>query len=148
MIKISIIVPVYNTEKYLGVCLDSLISQTYKDIEIICVDDGSTDNSLQILNDYAAKDSRIKILTQKNQGPSVARNLGLEKAKGEYITFVDSDDWVSIDMCEKIYSKAIDTNADLVLFPHSRVTNTNISLDDRLQKLQHSVSSNIFYFED
>ena len=90
--KISIIVPVYNTSKYLDECLISLTSQTLNEIEIVCVNDGSTDNSLQILNNYKNKDDRIKIIDQKNQGVCAARNAGIRAAQGEYITFVDSDD--------------------------------------------------------
>ena len=89
MVQVSIIVPVYNVEKYLSKCLESLINQTLKDIEIICVNDGSTDNSLSILKEYANKDSRIKIIDKQNEGVSVARNTGIEVATGEYLMFVD-----------------------------------------------------------
>ena len=92
MAKLSVIVPVYNVEKYLGACLDSVLAQTYRDMEIICVNDGSTDNSAKILTDYAARDNRIKIITKKNGGQSAARNAGLAVATGDYIAFVDSDD--------------------------------------------------------
>ena len=92
MPKVSVIIPVYNVEKYLKQCLDSVVNQTLKDIEIICVNDGSTDNSLEILEEYAQKDNRIIIISQENQGQSVARNIALEKATGEYVGFVDSDD--------------------------------------------------------
>lgn len=100
MAKISIIVPVYNTEKFLEKCLNSLINQTLKDIEIICINDGSTDKSLQILEKFANKDKRIQIINQTNSGLSVARNIGIKKAKGEYIGFVDSDDWVDLNFFE------------------------------------------------
>lgn len=93
MIKISIIIPVYNCEKYLEECLDSVLRQTLKEYEIICVDDGSTDCTIDILKKYAEQDSRIKVLHQKNQGAGVARNLGLKHAEGEYIAFLDSDDY-------------------------------------------------------
>ena len=89
---ISVIIPVYNTEKYISDCLNSLVSQTEKNIEILAVDDGSTDNSLKILQQYAALHSNIKVFSQKNAGPGVARNLALRKAKGKYIMFCDSDD--------------------------------------------------------
>lgn len=98
MPKISVIIPVYNVEKYLAECLTSVVNQTFKDIEIICVNDGSTDNSPMILEEFAQKDSRIKIINQENQGLSAARNTGIEVATGEYITFVDSDDYVSTDL--------------------------------------------------
>lgn len=115
MIKISIIVPVYNVEKYLKRCLDSLINQTLKDIEIICVNDGSKDSSLQILEEYAQKDSRIVIYNQENSGLSVARNTGLEHVNGEYIGFVDSDDWVDLDFYAKLYNSAKNNNADIAV---------------------------------
>ena len=100
-IKISVIIPVYNVEKYLPRCLDSIILQTYENLEIICVNDGSTDNSAKILADYAAKDKRIRIIDQKNQGASVARNTGMETMTGGYFTFVDSDDWVQLGTYQK-----------------------------------------------
>ena len=93
--KISIIVPIYNTAKYLPACLDSIVNQTYQNLEVILVDDGSTDNSGVIANDYAKKDHRIKIIHQKNSGQSAARNAGLAKATGKYIGFVDSDDQIT-----------------------------------------------------
>ena len=95
--KVSIIIPVYNTEKYLSRCLYSVTHQKYQNLEIICVNDGSTDNSSKILDEYATKDPRIKIIYQKNQGQSSARNTGLEKATGDYISFIDSDDSVKAD---------------------------------------------------
>lgn len=113
MPKISVIIPVYNIEKYLARCLDSVISQTLKDIEIICVNDGSTDNSANILSVYAEKDERIKIITQSNAGISEARNIGIQKASGEFIGFVDSDDFIEKDFYEKLYTSAIKNNADI-----------------------------------
>lgn len=106
MIKVSIIIPVYNSEKYLARCLDSAINQTLKEIEIICVNDGSTDNSLKILQDYQLKDIRIKILSKRNEGAGIARNHGMLQAKGEYIGFIDSDDYVDIKYFEELYSYA------------------------------------------
>ena len=91
MVKISVIIPVYNNEKYLKECLDSVCHQTLTDIEIICINDGSSDGSLNILNEYS-KDDRIIVIDQTNQGPAIARNRGLDIAKGEYIGFLDSDD--------------------------------------------------------
>ena len=113
MVKVSIIVPVYNVEKFLEKCLDSLTNQTLKDIEIICVNDGSTDNSLNILKSFSEKDSRIIIINKQNEGPSVARNTGMKIAKGEYIGFVDSDDWVDLDFYEKLYNSTINNGADI-----------------------------------
>lgn len=103
MSKVTIIIPVYNVEKYLEKCLNSVICQTLKDIEIICVNDGSTDNSQQILKEYAQKDERIKIVDKKNGGLSSARNAGLDAATGEYCYFLDSDDWIELNTLEKLY---------------------------------------------
>lgn len=100
--KISVIVPVYNVEEYLAQCLDSIVGQTYHDLEIILVDDRSTDDSAKICAIYAAKDSRISVIRQPNGGVSVARNTGIEAATGDYITFVDSDDWLDNEMYEKM----------------------------------------------
>lgn len=116
MTKISIIIPVYNVEKYLAECLDSLINQTLKDIEILCIDDGSNDSSLEILNEYAAKDDRIRVFAQKNSGPGAARNLGIKNATGEYLTFVDSDDWLKENAMEVIYNFAKKKNTDMLFF--------------------------------
>lgn len=100
---VSVVIPVYNVEKFLAECLDSVVNQTLRDIEIICVDDESPDNSIYILQEYAAKDERIKIIRQKNQGLGGARNTGLKAAEGECITFLDSDDWLDLDYLEKLY---------------------------------------------
>ena len=113
MPKVSVIVPVYNVEKYLARCLDSLVAQTLEDLEIICVNDGSTDNSANILSVYAEKDERIKIITQLNAGISEARNIGIQEASGEFIGFVDSDDFIEKDFYEKLYTSAIKNNADI-----------------------------------
>ena len=110
---VSIVVPCYNVGEYLTDCLDSLINQTFKDIEIVCVNDGSTDKTLQILDDYAKKDLRIKIITQENKGLSGARNTGVNNSSGSYITFVDSDDWVSENYIEKLYDGITGNNADI-----------------------------------
>ena len=101
MPKVSVIIPVYNVEKYLGECLDSVLRQTLEDIEIICVDDGSTDGSAKMLAEYAAKDPRIRIITQANAGLSAARNAGMDAACGKYIYFLDSDDYIVDDMLER-----------------------------------------------
>lgn len=114
-VKVSIIVPVYNTGKYLSECLDSIINQSLKDIEIICVNDGSTDNSLEILEEYSEKDSRIKVFTIEHEGLSNARNFGLKQANGEYIGFVDSDDFINEHMFEKLYISCHHNNLDLAI---------------------------------
>lgn len=104
--KVSVIIPVYNTEKYLRECLDSVVNQTLKDIEIICIDDGSTDNSLKILKEYASKDDRFVILEQKNQGPAIAREYGVNNATGEYVGFVDADDFIDKNYYKLLYQSA------------------------------------------
>lgn len=102
MVKFSIVIPVYNSGKYLNECLDSVINQTFKDIEIICIDDGSTDNSLSILKEYEEKDKRIKVFSQEHRGVGAARNYGMELAKGEYINFLDSDDKISANTLKSV----------------------------------------------
>lgn len=127
MPKISVIIPVYNVEKYLSECLDSVINQTLQDIEIICVNDESTDGSLAILEKYAKKDSRITVLSQKNAGAGAARNKGLEIARGEYLSFLDSDDFFELDMLDKAYNTCQRENADFVVFRSNR-------FDDRTKR--------------
>ena len=114
MHSISVIIPVYNAHDYLARCLDSVCNQTLKDIEIIAVDDCSTDDSLEILNEYAAKYPQLKVIThKKNGGESRARNTGLDNANGEYLAFVDNDDMLDLDFYEKLYNKAKQENADI-----------------------------------
>lgn len=120
MPKVSIIVPVYNVERYLRQCLDSLVNQTYQNIEIICVDDGSTDASSEILTEYALKNSKVRVIRQENSGLSVARNVGFSFATGEYVMYVDSDDWIDVCTCEKAVFKAEEHAADLVMWPYIR----------------------------
>lgn len=115
---VSIIVPVYNVEQYLPQCLDSIVNQTYKNIEVICVNDGSPDNSINILEDYAARDSRIKIVSQKNQGVSRARNLAHQYVNGDYIIYVDGDDWLDVNTCEIAVEKATESSADVVMWSY------------------------------
>lgn len=116
MIKVSVIIPIFNVEKYLKKSLDSVVNQTLKEIEIIAIDDGSTDNSLNILKEYQNTDDRIIIFEQENKGPGEARNLALNHVKGEYVFFLDSDDWIELNTLEKLYNNAIENNCDLVLF--------------------------------
>lgn len=115
MPKVSIVVPVYNKAKYLEQFLESLIEQTLDDIEIILVDDGSKDSSLDISREYQKRDKRIKIIAQKNQGVSVARNVGIENATGDYVAFADPDDRVSPDMLQKMYEKCIETDSPVAI---------------------------------
>jgi len=120
--KISVIIPIYNSEKYLKKCLDSVIKQTLKDIEIICIDDGSTDNSKEILREYAKKDKRIVILEQKNKYAGIARNNGIKIAKGEYIHFLDSDDWLrSKNAYKYLYKQMVKKNVDVIFFQFAKV---------------------------
>lgn len=114
---ISIIVPIFNEESYLEKCLNSIINQTYENLEIICVDDRSTDNSLEIIKKYEEKDARIKLIRQhENRGLSDARNLGIINASGKYVLFVDADDWISNETVESLYANAKSNNSDVVLF--------------------------------
>ena len=110
---ISIIVPVYNVEKYLSRCLDSILVQTYRDFELILVDDGSTDRSGAICDEYASRDERIKLIRQSNQGLSVARNVGLDAARGDYIGFVDSDDYIHPETYQILLDALLKYDADL-----------------------------------
>ncbi len=113
--KISVIIPVYNAENYLRKCLQSVCEQSLKDLEIICINDGSTDNSQEILERFAAKDTRIKIIKQNNAGLSATRNKGILLAKGEYLGFVDADDWINPDFYNTLYTAADNKNADVAL---------------------------------
>ena len=118
--KVSIIVPIYNVEKFLDVCVQSLISQTLKEIEIILVDDGSPDGSPAMCDKYAKLDTRIKVIHKKNEGLSSARNSGLEVVSGEYYMFVDSDDWLDSETCEICYNYAIQNHADCLMFTYTK----------------------------
>lgn len=113
---ISVIIPVYNVEKYLNECLDSVVNQTFSDIEIICVNDGSTDGSLSVLKEYSSHDSRLKIISQENRGLSAARNAGLKVAKGNYIYFLDSDDYIELDALQELYTQVTEKDLDMLLF--------------------------------
>ncbi len=124
--KVSIIVPIYKVEQYLKRCLDSLVNQTYKNIEIILVDDGSPDQCPQICDDYAREDSRIKVIHKENGGLSDARNTGLKAATGEYVMYVDSDDYIERDSCEKLINNAVE-NVDLVIGACKEIRPTGVS---------------------
>lgn len=148
MPKASLIIPVYNVEKYIHQCLDSAINQTLDDIQIVLVDDGSPDNCPEILDKYASNDSRITVLHKQNGGVSAARNDGIEKATGEYIFFCDSDDFLEANALELMYNKALETGADIVISDFRETTglykkmfsNEFTTRDtDTLQVLQNSV---------
>ncbi|EGT1679828.1 glycosyltransferase, partial [Campylobacter coli] len=138
---VSIIVPIYNVEKYLRQCLDSIITQTLKDIEIILVNDGSTDNCGVICDEYALKDKRIQVIHKTNAGLGAAYNTGLEMASGEYIGFVESDDWIEPNMYEELYAKAKETDVDVCLSGY--FLNNNQSTKKELQLLE-SIDDSIF----
>ena len=125
---ITVIIPIYNVSKYLKNCLESVINQTYKNLEIICINDGSTDNSLGILKEYKERDERIIIIDKKNAGVSAARNDGIEKASGEYLFCVDGDDYIDEDFFEKFYNNAKKNDSDLV------VLSSFWNLDKRINK--------------
>lgn len=124
--KISIIVPIFNVELYLNSCLDSLVNQTLFDIEIILVDDGSTDGGGEICDKYTEKDHRFRVIHKSNEGLSAARNNGIDASTAPYLLFVDADDWIEPDLCEKTYNVAIDNNADLVLFTYNQIIGDKI----------------------
>ena len=125
MAKVSVIIPIYNVEKYLQECLDSVIDQTLKDIEIILVDDGSPDNCPRICDEYAQKDARIKVIHKENGGYGSAVNRGLEEATGEYIGIVEPDDYIDSDMYEDLYNIAQTNNADIVKSDHYTFSTKN-----------------------
>lgn len=124
-IKVSVVVPIYNVEPYLRECVDSILAQTLEDIEIILVDDGSPDHCGEIAEEYAREDSRVKVIHQKNAGLGSARNTGVANAVGEYVGFVDSDDWVHPKMFEKLYAAAKENNSDIVTGGHREYLNGN-----------------------
>lgn len=159
MPAVSIIIPVYNTEKYLQRCLDSVLNQTFSDLEIICVNDGSTDNSLNLLQNYAQHDKRIKIVTQTNQGLSQARNNGMLQASGKYFCFLDSDDFLDDNFIECLYKKAEKEKADVVMTGTRHISKTKITMDylfegvlssfcDRVKSLPHGGACNKLYSRD
>lgn len=125
---ISIIIPIYNVENYIGKCLESVIKQTYKNIEIILIDDGSNDNSKKICDEYSKKDSRIIVIHKDNEGVSIARNTGLSIAKGEYIGFLDADDYIEYDMYDFLLNSLIKNNADIASCSYNKV------FEDKVEK--------------
>lgn len=146
--KISVIVPVYNVESYLRQSLDYIINQTLREIEIICVDDGSTDSSLDILKEYAAKDKRISVLKQENLHAGVARNAGLAVAKGEYLSFLDSDDFFELNMLEMMYKEARKKQADIVICDADKF-NDNESVYTHLDAIKPElIHKSVFCLED
>ena len=141
---LSIIVPVYNVEKYLNRCIESIVNQTYKTIEIILIDDGSSDNSSYLCDEWAKKDSRIKVVHKQNGGVSSARNQGIKVATGEYVQFVDSDDYLDVDFCKNIMSEYSD-DIDLVV---SGFTIIDDSGNKKITKVEENIELNIFNSPD
>lgn len=145
---ISVIIPVYQVEKYLSRCLDSVINQTYKNLEIILVDDGSTDASGDICDEYAKKDDRIKVIHKENGGLSSARNVGLDIMQGEYVAFVDSDDWIAPDMYEYLYQIMQDTGVDISVCYYKRTSGAEGKANkkkEQIKILEHDEIDNFFY---
>lgn len=136
---ITVVIPVYNVEKYIKECLDSVLNQTFSDFEVICVNDGSTDKSLSILEEYTKKDTRIKVISQQNQGLSDARNTGIDTAQGKYIYFLDSDDWIEPDTLEVCYNTAEENQLDELVF--NRI---NVYENDEIKKTIPPDNNNIF----
>ena len=152
-ITISVIIPVYKVEKYLSKCIDSVLNQTYSNLEIILVDDGSPDNCGAICDEYAKKDSRIKVIHKENGGLSDARNKGLEIAAGEYIAFVDSDDYLNKKMYETLFDLSHEHNADVVFcelqrFSEDEVVNENCSDNYEIKELTKVEALNEILFND
>jgi glycosyltransferase involved in cell wall biosynthesis len=149
MPQVSVIVPVYNSERYLNTCINSLINQSLKDIEIIIVNDGSNDNSLVVCQKYEKMDQRIKLINKQNGGVSSARNEGIRIATGEYIGFVDSDDWVDLDTYEKMYSNAGKHNVDAVVIGIKKFFNKKENTRKmRLEGLYNSIDLLSIQVED
>ena len=133
--KVSIIIPIYNTEKYLEECLDSVINQTYKNLEIILINDGSLDNSLKICREYETKDGRIVVIDKENSGVSNTRNIGIESSTGDFITFVDSDDWLELDAIETMVNCINKRNVDVV--------RTNFAINNEVGKIPKKLEGKI-----
>ena len=148
MVTISAIIPIYNCEKYIERCLNSILKQDFDDYEIICINDGSTDNSLSILEQYDKIDNRIKIINQKKQGVSVARNIGVESAKGKYIYFMDADDWINEQLFVDAYNCMEKNNADIVLFDIYNVYEDIIVPTKRLANFTKKVLTKTFYYNE
>ena len=147
--KISVIVPVYNVEKYLSECLDSIINQTLRKIEIICVNDGSTDSSLSVLKEYASKDNRIKIIDKENEGQGYARKVGLDNANGKYILFCDSDDYYAeLTAFEELYNYIEKIQVDVVIFELIRYSELNGFYKENRDFFNPPLKKDIFSYSD
>lgn len=136
--KISVIVPVYNSQAFLAVCVDSILAQTYPELEVLLVDDGSTDNSGAICNAYQQQDSRVRVIHKENGGAASARNVGIEAASGDYVAFVDSDDWIEPDMYRQMMAVASEYDCDVVLCDCAK------EMDDRQEVYTHSIRQGLY----
>ncbi len=152
MVKVSVVVPVYNVENFLRECLDTIINQSLKDIEIICVNDGSTDSSLDILYEYQEKDDRISVFSQENGGHAVATNVGMKKATGKYLFLMDSDDILELNALEDTYNLAEEKNVDFVIFKAINYDDINDKYYETenysMNKVYNRVKDDVFTYED
>ncbi len=152
MVKVSVVVPVYNVEDFLRECLDSIVNQSLKDIEIICVNDGSTDNSLDILYEYQNNDNRITVISQENGGHAVATNVGMKKSRGKYLFLMDSDDILELNALEDTYNLAEEKNADFVIFKAINYDDINDNYYETenysMNKVYARVKDDIFTYKD
>ena len=148
MNKVSVILPVYNTSKYLKKCFESILNQTYTSFELICVNDGSTDNSLQILEEYAQKDDRIKIITQKNQGLGNARNAGIIQTSGDYICYIDSDDYIHQDLLKDAVNKILEDDSDVVIYDNYNVYRDSTIPVYRVKNFINKHKTDCFHYEE
>ena len=151
-VKISVVLPVYNVANYLRKCLDSLVNQTFEDFEVICVNDGSTDLSLGILEGYALSDSRFKIISQENKGLSGARNTGIQHVQGKYVLFVDSDDWLEENALEELYNHVKGFDSDITMFKfryYNEDTNEfSENQNSKLEIIPESLTTSNFNYND
>lgn len=149
-IKVSVIIPVFNVQEYLRECIESVLNQTLKEIELICVDDGSTDGSVELLREYAEKDERVKVLTQENKGAGAARNKGLEIAQGEFLSFLDSDDFFAPGMLEESYKKCKETDAQICIYQVLRYNDKTkeTSYDRGSFKKENAPKKKVFSYKD
>lgn len=146
-IKVSVIVPVYNAERHLGKCVESILNQTLKEFELIIINDGSTDSSYELCKKYAVKDERIVLLDQKNSGVSVARNRGLDIAKGEYIYFIDADDYIEKNTLEILYNRAIASNSDIVVFGYKTISENSVYVE-KVSDCEYTIQEFLAHYGD
>jgi glycosyltransferase involved in cell wall biosynthesis len=138
MVKISVIIPVYQAEEFLAKCVDSVLAQTEHDLEVILIDDGSTDCSANICDEYSARDDRVRVIHKDNAGVSAARNTGIAEANGDYIGFVDSDDWIEPNMYERLLAEANKSGADIVMCDATTVYDNGRTQADTITQLSQN----------